>query len=227
MLLLASTSPRRRELLATVGVTFVVQPSGVDERDPEVGEDPVTYALSLAREKAGAVSAACPDDWVLAADTVVAVGGQILNKPADEADAMRMLRLLSGRRHEVTTGVVLERPGTRYDGWVTSPVVMPEIPEDEMRRYVETGEPMDKAGGYAVQGIGGQYVQSVEGCYNAVVGLPLCLVSQLLAEAGLDVASSSGVCGEGCRPVRVNSRTSSPGNESTTFARDSESFPQS
>jgi septum formation protein len=201
-LLLASTSPRRRELLETLGVPFQVLPSGVDEREPEPGEAPASYSLSLALEKAEAVSRTHTQDWILAADTVVAVDGQILNKPTDQEDAVRMLRLLAGRRHEVTTAVVLERDGVRHEGWVTSPVVMPEIPEEEIRRYVATGEPMDKAGGYAVQGIGGRYVQRVEGCYNAVVGLPLCLVAELLGEAGLEVPSPGELCGATCRPVR-------------------------
>jgi septum formation protein len=203
-LLLASTSPRRRELLQRLGVAFQVRPSGVDERDPERGEEPALYALSLAQDKAAPVSRANPGDWVLAADTVVAIDGQILNKPMDAEDALRMLRLLSGRRHEVTTAVVLQRNGMRHEGWVTSPVVMPEIPEAEMRAYVATGEPMDKAGAYAVQGIGGRYVQTVEGCFNAVVGLPLCLVVDLLSEAGCPVSGSGVACGPACRPVRVS-----------------------
>jgi septum formation protein len=203
-LVLASTSPRRRELLSRLGIPFEVRPSGVEERDPSPGEDPARYALSLAREKAAAASRSFPGDWVLAADTVVAVEGQILNKPEDEADAVRMLRLLSDRRHEVTSAVVIQRDGTRHDGWVTSPVVMPFIPEDEMRRYVATGEPMDKAGGYAVQGIGGRYVQRVEGCFNAVVGLPLCLVEDLLEAAGLEPGKPGDSCGQECRPVRVS-----------------------
>lgn len=202
-LLLASTSPRRRELLETLGVPFEVVPSGVDEREPEPGEPPAAYSLSLAREKADAVSRGYPGDWVLAADTVVAVDGQILNKPTDPEDAVRMLRLLAGRRHEVTTAVVLQRDAARHEGWVTSPVVMPDIPEEEIRGYVATGEPMDKAGGYAVQGIGGRYVQRVEGCYNTVVGLPLCLVVELLGEAGVEVPLPAPVCGDDCRPVRV------------------------
>jgi septum formation protein len=203
-LLLASTSPRRRDLLRQLGIDFDVFPSGVDERDPEGGEDPGQYALSLAREKAGTVSRSHPGDWVLAADTVVAIDGQILNKPVDAEDAVRMLRMLSGRRHEVISAVVLQRDGERRDGCVTSPVVMPEIPEEEMRRYVATGEPMDKAGAYAVQGIGGRYVQKVEGCFNAVVGLPLCLVADLLAEAGLYVYGQARPCGESCPTVRVS-----------------------
>lgn len=202
-LILASTSPRRQELLSRLDIEFEVRPSGVEERDPEPGEDPARYALSLAREKAGAVSRANPDDWVLAADTVVAIEGEILNKPLDTEDAMRMLRLLSGRRHEVTSAVVLQQGRTRREGWVTSPVVMPMIPQEEMRRYVATGEPMDKAGAYAVQGIGGRYVQTVEGCFNAVVGLPLCLVADLLAEAGFPLIEHAETCGESCRPVRV------------------------
>jgi nucleoside triphosphate pyrophosphatase len=202
-LLLASTSPRRRELLQRLGIDFEVRPSAVDERDPRPGEQPALYALSLAREKAGAVGRTTPGNWVLAADTVVAIDGEILNKPLDEADALRMLRTLSGRRHEVTSAVVLQRDGRRHEGWVTSPVVMPVIPEAEMRLYIATGEPMDKAGAYAVQGIGGRYVQTVEGCFNAVVGLPLCLVAELLVEAGLLEQEIAETCGNFCRPVRV------------------------
>lgn len=202
-LVLASTSPRRRELLGRLNVPFDVVPSGVDERGPDPGENPAPYALSLAREKAAAVSQEQDGDWVLAADTVVAIDGEILNKPVDDEDAMRMLRLLSGRRHTVTTSVVLQRDGDRYEGWVASPVVMPEIPEHEMRAYIATGEPMDKAGAYAVQGMGGRYVQRVEGCYNSVVGLPLCLVFELLSQAGFQVAATGDVCGAACQPVRI------------------------
>lgn len=193
-LILASTSPRRRHLLAELDVPFSVVPSGVDERDPYEGEDPREYVLTLAREKAESVARGHPHDTVLAADTTVSVNGLILGKPVSEDDAMRMLRLLAGRDHTVTTGVVVVCGKTALGGAVASRVSMRPFRESEARRYVASGEPMDKAGGYAVQEFGGSFVERVVGCYNAVVGLPLCLTSDLLRDCGLDVSRTAVTC---------------------------------
>ena len=199
---LASSSPRRRELLFRLGVEFTVVPSAVEERDPVPGEDPAEYALFLAGQKADEVARRCPDAVVLGADTVVAIDGQILNKPADEEDALRMLRLLRGQWHIVVTAVAVRGPVQRSAA-STASVQIRAAPDDELRAYIATGEPMDKAGAYAVQGLGGRLVERVEGCYETVIGLPLCITSDLLAAAGLTVAGEAA-----CRhlPASLDSR---------------------
>jgi septum formation protein len=185
MLVLASGSPRRRELLARLGVLYDVVPSQVEEREPRPGEDPSDYALTLAQQKVDAVARVRPDDVVLAADTVVALDGHILGKPVDEADAWRILRLLRGKRHIVFTGVAVRCGETEKMGIVAATVSMRDFSDTDAQRYVATGEPMDKAGAYAVQGKGGRLVEEVDGCYNAVVGLPLCLTATLLRACGI------------------------------------------
>jgi septum formation protein len=185
-IVLASSSPRRRELLARLGVDFTMAPSTVVERDPFPGEDPAAYALFLAEQKADDVAYRFPDAVVLGADTVVAVDGMILNKPADEADALRMLRLLRGRSHVVVTGVAVRGPTARSAA-ITARVWMRDSCDEDLRGYIATGEPMDKAGAYAVQGLGGRLVERVEGCYETVVGLPLCTAAALLSAAGASV----------------------------------------
>jgi nucleoside triphosphate pyrophosphatase len=197
MLILASGSPRRRELLQTLDVPFQVMPSQVDERAPQPGEDPAAYVLELARLKAEEVSGRRPEDVVLAADTDVSVDGRVLGKPADPDDALRMLQLLRGRTHEVTTAVVVQCAGAERAGLRTARVTMRAFGDDEARAYIATGEPMDKAGGYAVQEFGGSFVDAVEGCYNAVVGLPLCLTVELLRECGLAVSAPAPTCRHG------------------------------
>ncbi|HUB02246.1 MAG TPA: Maf family protein [Terriglobales bacterium] len=181
MLVLASASPRRQELLCNAGVDFEVQAADIDE-DPRPGEGPKECAERLAREKALAIAQRRPADAVLGADTIVVIDNQILNKPTDATDAARMLRLLSGRRHEVITGVCLIVNGRCTTSSETTTVTMSEIPEEEIRDYVRTGEPMDKAGGYAIQGIASRWIPRVEGDYSNVVGLPVALVYRLLAQ---------------------------------------------
>jgi septum formation protein len=166
-LVLASQSPRRSELLRNAGIGFRVQAAGVDET-PFPGEAPVDYVRRLARAKAAAVEG----ELVLGADTVVVVDGQILGKPADSADAVRMLRLLSGRAHEVITGICLA--GTVAHDITT--VFFSRISEEEIRDYVASGEPMDKAGAYAIQGRASCFVERIEGSYSNVVGLPVAMV---------------------------------------------------
>jgi len=194
MLVLASGSPRRRDLLSRLGVPFEVRPSQVEEREPEPGEDPRHYALDLAGEKAGDVARRQARDMVLAADTVVALDRHILGKPVDEADALRMLQLLRGKRHTVVTGVVVRCGERERREAVASVVWMRHFSDAEALRYIATGEPMDKAGAYAVQGQGGTLVEDVEGCYNTVVGLPLCLTVQLLGECGIVLPAGTDPC---------------------------------
>ena len=188
-LVLASASPRRQELLRNAGIAFTVQPADIDE-SPRDGESPVECALRLAREKALAVSGSHPEDCVLGADTIVVVDGKILGKPRDAADAARMLRLLSGRTHEVVTGVCLVGPGGELrtasrelrTGSETTRVTMCEISDEEIKEYIATEEPMDKAGAYAIQGMASRWIPRIEGDYSNVVGLPVALVHRMLQE---------------------------------------------
>lgn len=189
MLILASASPRRRELLNQAGFSFETHPAHIPE-DPMPNEAPIAYVTRLAREKAEVVfnklnhdSLSCVDHdelTVLGADTTVVLDDQILGKPADAADAERMLRLLSGRSHRVITGVALATArGTEVAAEATG-VRFVTISEPEIAAYVATGEPMDKAGAYAIQGRASRWIPRIEGCYFNVVGLPLALVSALL-----------------------------------------------
>lgn len=181
-LVLASSSPRRRELLAQLGIDFDIVPSDVpEERRPH--ESAAVFAGRVAQEKAVHVAAQRPAQWILAADTVVAIDDEILGKPADRADAYRMLRGLSDRTHQVVTAVVLLAPGGRVaeQQVFESAVTMRIIREDEIDRYVDTGEPFDKAGGYGIQGRASPFVSKVEGSYSNVVGLPLDEVREMLA----------------------------------------------
>ena len=184
MLILASASPRRRELLEQIGLTFEVETADIDET-PRLAEEPVAYVKRLAEHKAAAVFARHTDRArmiVLGADTTVVVDGQILGKPEDEADAARMLRLLSGRVHRVITGVALITA-------TAPPMVAAEITEVEfaplsesqIAAYIATGEPMGKAGAYAIQGRAARFIPRVDGCYFNVVGLPLARVTAMLA----------------------------------------------
>ncbi len=181
-LILASASPRRRELLAQAGFTFEVAPADVPEiRKP--GEDPIRFVTRLAREKAEAVlsrEAVPPDAIVLGADTIVVVDEEVLGKPQDAADAARMLRLLSGRTHQVITGVCLAKGRERQRAAEVTFVRFTTLSDEEIEAYVATGEPLDKAGAYAIQGRAGRWVPRIHGCYFNVVGLPLALVSSMI-----------------------------------------------
>ena len=172
--MLASQSPRRAEILRQAGIPFLVRAVPVDESTLP-GERPEDYVERLAKSKATAVDAA-PGEVVLAADTTVVVDGEILAKPADAPDAGRMLRLLSGRRHEVITGICLRR-GTEVmvDRAVTQVWFAP-MSDEEIDAYAASGEPMDKAGAYAIQSLASKFVQRIEGCYFNVMGLPVALV---------------------------------------------------
>jgi septum formation protein len=179
MLVLASASPRRQELLRNAGIRFEVQPADIPEV-PLRGEVAKDCAERLAREKALAVARQRPHDCVLGADTVVVIDGQILGKPRDPADAARMLRLLSGRDHLVITGVCLVIDAQSSVASETTVVTVSEITDQEIADYVAGGEPMDKAGAYAIQGIASRWIPRIEGDYSNVVGLPVALVYRLL-----------------------------------------------
>lgn len=179
-LVLASASPRRAELLRSVGLEFVVVPADIDE-SVRVGESPVDYVSRLSAEKASAVAERFgPGTVVVAADTTVDVDGEILGKPADAVDARRLLGLLSGRTHLVHTGVTVSS-GTGGSGVVVETAVeFVELTESTVEWYVGTGEPFDKAGGYAIQGAGGALVRRVDGSVTNVIGLPLAETLELL-----------------------------------------------
>ena len=183
MLVLASASPRRQELLRNAGIAFEVQPADIVE-DPLPGETAKVCAERLARDKALAIAHKRPGDIVLGADTVVVVDAQILGKPTDAADAARMLRLLSGRTHQVITGVCLVSDGRTLVASETTSVTMREMSEKEIADYVATGEPMDKAGAYAIQGIASRWIPRIEGDYSNVVGLPVARVWRMMRELG-------------------------------------------
>ena len=189
-LILASASPRRRELLAAIGLDFEVIPSHVPEVRGE-GEAPEEYVARLSREKAAAIAREHPTRWVIAADTTVLLGDQLLEKPADAADAMRMLGTIAGRTHIVYTGVTVQNLQREYHDTrvAESEVRMLPLSDRDVEWYVATGEPLDKAGAYAVQGIGAMFIDSVHGSYTNVVGLPLATLFQMLRKAGIDPLS--------------------------------------
>jgi septum formation protein len=209
MIVLASASPRRQQLLRSAGIPFTVQPAEIDET-PHPGESPPHCAARLAREKALYVFKSRPGEWVLGADTIVVIDEAILGKPRDENDAARMLRLLSGRTHRVITGVCLGGDKVACGQWAaaseakplktedrelrtwvedarseTTLVTMSDLSDPEIRSYIATGEPMDKAGAYAIQGIASRWISRVEGDYSSVVGLPVALVYRMLMERSL------------------------------------------
>lgn len=185
-LVLASASPRRRELLAHLGVPFAVMVSDAPEH-VEPGLAPAEQAVAIAARKARAVAARGAQGLVLSADTIVILDNEILGKPADDNDARRMLRRLAGRAHAVITGVVLldTETGDAREMAVTSTVHMKPADQDDIDGYVATGEPRDKAGGYGIQGLGAALVDRYEGCFTNIVGLPLCAVATLLEDAGV------------------------------------------
>lgn len=200
MIVLASASPRRQELLRNAGIPFTVHATNIPEV-PRPGESATACARRLAGEKASAAFRVASGHFILAADTIVVVDDEILGKPRDQADAMRMLRLLSGRTHQVVTGVCLmgsplrtanqkltteftevaEFKDTRSE---TTLVTMLPVTEEDIRSYIASGEPMDKAGAYAIQGIASRWIPRIEGGYFNVVGLPVSLVCQMLQEHG-------------------------------------------
>ena len=185
-LVLASASPRRSEILSALGVDFIVQAADVDER-PLSGERAADMVLRLATDKALSVASMMLQPCcVLGADTAVLIDDEIFGKPEDERDGIAMLMRLSGRTHTVLTGVAVAVPGACSGAVSSTEVCFRDISADEARRYWQSGEPRGKAGGYAIQGLGGLFVASISGSYTGVVGLPVFETSKLLREAGLD-----------------------------------------
>jgi septum formation protein len=175
MLILASKSPRRREILERAGIPFLVSAADIPEQ-VEPGETPREYVARLAREKANAVAG----DLVLGADTVVVLDEHILEKPKDHSDAVRMLRLLSGREHSVLTAIHLRHGETFQSEIQETRVHFLPLTEEEIEEYAASGEPMDKAGGYAIQGLASKFIDRIEGDYFNVVGLPVSLLYRIL-----------------------------------------------
>jgi len=174
MLVLASQSPRRSEILRQAGISFTVRAAPVDET-PLPGEPPARYVRRLAEMKASAIESS-PGEVVLGADTIVVIGSEMLGKPADMADARRMIAMLEGRRHQVMTGICLRQGAeTELDCAVTDVWFAP-MSAREIEEYIASGEPMDKAGAYAIQGLASKYIEKIAGCYFNVVGLPIALV---------------------------------------------------
>lgn len=186
-IILASASPRRRDLLETAGLRFDIIPSRIDEETFAADRsDPGAYARILAEAKADDVAASHPDAWVIGADSIVVIGDRILEKPVSEDDARRMLNLLSGNRHRVFTGyaVCRRKTGFRHSDAAVTEVVFKTLTPAEIEWYIHTPEPYDKAGAYAIQGLGSFMVRSINGSYTNVVGLPVCEVMDCLTRQG-------------------------------------------
>jgi septum formation protein len=198
--ILASASPRRIELLNLLGLRFEVMPSNVDEKFIK-GETPRDHVLRLSEEKTRMSSALHPEAWVMGADTIVIINGNVLGKPRTPDEAREMLGKLSGQIHTVFTGFTVTRKsaGILIRDAVESSVLFREVPEDEMAWYIKTQEPYDKAGGYAVQGMGAFFIKEIHGSYTNVMGLPLCEVVDVLKRIGaIDFTGGSyGINGEG------------------------------
>ena len=185
MIILASSSPRRRQLLEIVRVPFkVISPQIVEEKFQ--GESPREYVARLARAKATEVGKEVKDRWILGADTIVLIDGEVLGKPRNEKEAYSMLKKLSGKRHAVMTGFFIYHPeNNQSEGDVVESLVkIKNLDEKEIKGYIKTGEPFDKAGGYAVQGIGMFMIEEIVGSYTNVIGLPVCEVIEALRRVG-------------------------------------------
>ncbi|MEX2180727.1 MAG: Maf family protein [Gemmatimonadaceae bacterium] len=190
--ILASRSPRRRELLQLIGIAHEVLPADIDETVP-ADESPVPHCERLAREKAQALGARHPDAVVIAADTIVVLDGEILGKPVDAADARAIIRRLAGREHTVHTAVAVAR-GARTESAVESvAVAFRALTDAEIAAYVATGEPMDKAGAYGIQGWGATIVERVDGDYFSVMGLGLRRLVELLGRVGVEYRFADGL----------------------------------
>ena len=189
-IILASASPRRRELLRQIGIDFTIDPADVDERVLP-GESPEAYAVRVALDKARIAAQRAGTGVVIAADTIVVLDNAILGKPSDDEDAERMLMMLSGRTHQVITGIAIMDPaaGKTLTRTSTTNVRFRELSPDEIRWYVRTGEPLDKAGAYGIQEKGSLFISRIEGCYFNVVGLPLSLLGEMLLEFGINLSS--------------------------------------
>jgi septum formation protein len=182
-IILASASPRRAELLRAAGIDFDVMPAKVDE-SVHASETPNAYVRRVAEAKVRALAGRAEGRIVLAADTTVVIEGEMLGKPVDDQDAKRMLRLLSGRCHEVITGVTVLAESEMMTRVASTSVEFAELTDDEINAYVATGEPRDKAGAYAIQGYASRFVTSIDGSYSNVVGLPVALAIEMFKAAG-------------------------------------------
>jgi septum formation protein len=189
-LILASSSPRRSELLTAAGIPFIIDPAWADET-PLQGEEAEECVERLALSKARAILQRHPDDAVVGADTTVVVDGTMLAKPADDAEAVQMLRMLSGREHLVLTGIAVVTAGAERTAVERTTVVMSHLRAEDIAWYVASGEPRDRAGAYAIQGLASRFIPRIEGSYSNVVGLPVAAVLLLVKEMGL-----SGILGE-------------------------------
>ena len=189
---LASQSPRRRELLTLVGIAHTVQPADIDE-SLLPGEDPASHCERLAREKVAVVARTAPDALVIGSDTIVVVDGDVLGKPRDDSHAEAMLARLAGRSHVVMTGVAVQWRGKQRSAVEEVGVTFHPLSRDEIRRYVATREPMDKAGAYGIQGYGATIVRRVDGDYFAVMGLPLQRLVRVMAEVGVRYSFGGGL----------------------------------
>jgi len=196
-LILASASPRRQQYLLDMGLTFTVQTAAIDEQ-PRVEEDPFSFVIRMAKEKAAVVSASFPDAWIISGDTIVCLGKRILGKPANAEDAVNQLMALSGREHTVRTGFCVAHAGRQIEiaQVETTKVCFTTFTETTARAYVATGESLDKAGAYAIQGKGACLVQSIKGSYSNVVGLPLCELIDVLRMQG--IIEPAVACSAGC-----------------------------
>lgn len=182
-LILASQSPRRAELLRRIGLEFTISPADIDEAY-SAGEIPSEHAERLAREKAALIATRNPDAFVIGSDTIVVLDGDVLGKPRDEADAVRMLRRLSGREHQVFTGVAVANGSAVVGGVESVSVRFRDLSVAECEEYAATGEPLDKAGAYGIQAFGSTLVRSIEGDYFAVMGLPIVRLLELFGQMG-------------------------------------------
>lgn len=187
MIILASKSPRRKQLLSMLGLEFTIQTADIDETmDPS--QTPAHEVAAVAQRKAEKIAqTASPDDVIVSADTIVVIDGKILGKPKTEEDAARMLRLLSGRTHTVYTGLSVFTQGKAETQVVSTEVTFRALSDAEIGAYINTREPMDKAGSYGIQGYGAMFVSHLDGDYFAVMGLPVCTLSQMLRRAGVSV----------------------------------------
>lgn len=190
MIILASKSPRRKQLLSMMGLEFTVQTADIDETmDPS--QTPVHEVAAVSARKAEKIAAQHPQDVIVSADTIVVIDGKILGKPKDEQDAARMLRLLSGRTHTVYTGLTVHADGKANTQVVSTGVTFRDLSDAEIAAYIETKEPMDKAGAYGIQGYGSMFVSHLDGDYFCVMGLPVCTLAGMLRDAGVRILAQA------------------------------------